>query len=126
MARLKIGIIGCGAIAQIQHLPHLRELDDEFEIGGLADLSPKLLEAVGADYGVPAERRFLDYRRAAAERHRRRDRLPVRLARRADHRRRRSWQARLGRKTDVHDRARSRGDGRRRRQGRRGAHGGAT
>lgn len=62
MARIKVGIIGCGAIAQIQHLPHLRELDDQFEIAGLADLSPKLLEAVGAEYGVPAERRFLDYR----------------------------------------------------------------
>ncbi len=61
MARLKIGVIGCGAIAQIQHLPHLRELDAEFEIGGLADLSPKLLEAVGTEYGVPRERRFLDY-----------------------------------------------------------------
>jgi predicted dehydrogenase len=61
VARLKIGIIGCGAIAQIQHLPHLRELSDEFSIGGLADLSPRLLEAVGEEYGVPAERRFLDY-----------------------------------------------------------------
>ena len=62
MARLKIGVIGCGAIAQIQHLPHLRELDEQFEIAGLADLSPQLLAAVGADYGVPEERRFLDYR----------------------------------------------------------------
>jgi predicted dehydrogenase len=62
VARLKIGIIGCGAIAQIQHLPHLRELNDQFEIGGLADLSPKLLEVVGEEYGVPPERRFLDYR----------------------------------------------------------------
>jgi predicted dehydrogenase len=61
VARLKIGIIGCGAIAQIQHLPHLRELDDEFSIGGLADLSPRLLAAVGEEYGVPPERRFLDY-----------------------------------------------------------------
>src|SRR6185503_9123537 len=61
MSRLKIGVIGCGAIAQIQHLPHLRELDAEFEIGGLADLSPKLLEAVGTEYGVAPERRFLDY-----------------------------------------------------------------
>ena len=61
MARLKIGVIGCGAIAQIQHLPHLRELDDEFAIGGLADLSPKLLEVVGEEYRVPRERRFLDY-----------------------------------------------------------------
>ncbi len=62
MARLKIGMIGCGAIAQIQHLPHLRELDDRFEIGGLADLSPQLLAVVGEEYGVPPERRFLDYR----------------------------------------------------------------
>ena len=61
MARLKIGVIGCGAIAQIQHLPHLRELDATFEIGGLADLSPKLLEAVGTQYGVPPERCFTDY-----------------------------------------------------------------
>lgn len=62
MARINVGIIGCGAIAQIQHLPHLRELDDQFAIGGLADLSPQLLAAVGAEYGVPEERRFLDYR----------------------------------------------------------------
>lgn len=62
MVRLKVGVIGCGAIAQIQHLPHLRELDDRFAIGGLADLSPKLLAAVGEEYGVPPERRFLDYR----------------------------------------------------------------
>jgi predicted dehydrogenase len=61
VARLKIGVIGCGAIAQIQHLPHLRELDAEFEIGGLADLSPNLLEAVGTEYGVAPERRFVDY-----------------------------------------------------------------
>ena len=61
VGRLKIGVIGCGAIAQIQHLPHLRELDTEFEIGGLADLSPKLLDTLGTDYGVPAERRFIDY-----------------------------------------------------------------
>jgi predicted dehydrogenase len=62
VARLKVGVIGCGAIAQIQHLPHLRELDDQFAIGGLADLSPRLLEVVGAEYGVPEERRFTDYR----------------------------------------------------------------
>jgi predicted dehydrogenase len=61
VARLKIGVIGCGAIAQIQHLPHLRELDAQFEIGGLADISSKLLEVVGTEYGVPPERRFQDY-----------------------------------------------------------------
>jgi predicted dehydrogenase len=62
VARLKVGVIGCGAIAQIQHLPHLRELADDFEIGGLSDLSPGVLAAVGAEYGVPPARRFADYR----------------------------------------------------------------
>src|SRR5438105_4322659 len=61
MPRLKIGVIGCGAIAQIQHLPHLRELSEGFEVCGLADLSPKLLEVVGEESGVPPDRRFLDY-----------------------------------------------------------------
>src|SRR5438094_6562706 len=60
--RLKVGVIGCGAIAQIQHLPHLHELGAEFEIGGLCDLSAGLLEALGQEYGVPPARRFLDYR----------------------------------------------------------------
>jgi predicted dehydrogenase len=62
MAKLKVGMIGCGAIAQIQHLPHLRELRDDFAIGGLCDLSPSLLKVVGDEYGVPEERRFTDYR----------------------------------------------------------------
>ena len=62
MEKLRVGIIGCGAIAQIQYLPLLREMDDEFEIGGLSDLSSGVLTALGGTYGVPAERRFLDYR----------------------------------------------------------------
>ena len=62
MRRLKMGIIGCGAIAQIQHLPHLRLRDDLFEVSALCDLSPALLEALGTAHGVPPERRFLDYR----------------------------------------------------------------
>jgi predicted dehydrogenase len=62
MTRLKVGVIGCGAIAQIQHLPNLRELRPTFEIAGLSDLSPGLLAAVGDEYGVPPARRFLDYR----------------------------------------------------------------
>lgn len=61
MTRLKLGIIGSGAIAQIQYLPILRELQDEFEIGGLSDLSQELLQVVGERYEVPRERRFRNY-----------------------------------------------------------------
>src|SRR6266849_1444111 len=63
MSRLRVGLIGCGAIAQIQHLPHLRMRDDIFEIRALCDLSAQLLDALGESHGVPPERRFLDYRR---------------------------------------------------------------
>lgn len=61
MTRLKIGVLGCGAIAQVQHLPHLRELDGRFEIAGLCDLSRRLLDAVGDEYHLPAQRRFTDF-----------------------------------------------------------------
>jgi predicted dehydrogenase len=59
--RLKIGIIGCGAIAQIQYLPLLRELRDDFEIGGLCDLSRSVMARLGEEYGVPPARQFTDY-----------------------------------------------------------------
>lgn len=61
MTKLKVGIIGGGAIAQIQHLPILREWADEFEVGGLADLSEELLATVGDEYEIAPERRFRDY-----------------------------------------------------------------
>jgi predicted dehydrogenase len=62
MSRLKVGVIGCGAIAQVWHLPHMREHAREFEIRALCDLSRKLLDELGQEYGVPPERRFGDYR----------------------------------------------------------------
>lgn len=61
MARLKVGVIGCGAIAQIQHLPNLQSEDERFEIRALCDLSVGLLRALGERYGVPPERQFTDY-----------------------------------------------------------------
>ena len=60
MTRLRVGILGCGAIAQIQYLPLLRELRDRFEIAALSDLSRNVMRALGAEYGVPAERQHVD------------------------------------------------------------------
>jgi len=60
MARLRVGVIGCGTIAQIMHLPYLRQLNDLYEISALCDVSPQVLEAMGEYYGV--ERRYTDYR----------------------------------------------------------------
>jgi predicted dehydrogenase len=49
---LKVGIIGCGSIAQIMHLPYLHELRDRFEVTALCDLSESLLAVLGQQYGV--------------------------------------------------------------------------
>ena len=46
-----MGIIGCGQIAQIMHLPYLMELP-QYEIGAVCDISPKVVNTVGDWYGV--------------------------------------------------------------------------
>ena len=53
MARLRMGVIGCGEIAQIMHLPFLTELRDLFEVRAVCDLSPSLVETVGEVFHVP-------------------------------------------------------------------------
>lgn len=58
--RVKIGVVGCGAIAQAQHLPNLTERPERWEVAAVCDVSPRLVEAVGDRFGVP--RRSTDYR----------------------------------------------------------------
>ena len=60
MDRIKIGIIGCGAIAQVQHLPNLMELQDLFEVTTVCDISARAAEYVAARFHVP--RYVTDYR----------------------------------------------------------------
>lgn len=57
---LRVGIVGCGEVAQIIHLPTLRELRDRFQVTALCDVSRNVLEGVGGEWGVAA--RFTDYR----------------------------------------------------------------
>jgi predicted dehydrogenase len=58
MKPLRVGLVGCGEIAQIMHLPILADLP-RFDIGAVCDLSPTVLDAVGERYGVSA--RYTDY-----------------------------------------------------------------
>ncbi len=51
MDRLRVGIIGCGQIAQIMHLPYLMELP-QYEISAVCDISAKVVNSVGERYGV--------------------------------------------------------------------------
>jgi predicted dehydrogenase len=51
--RLKVGVIGCGLIAQVMHLHYLRELSERFEIAAVCDLSEEVRDACAKEYGVP-------------------------------------------------------------------------
>ena len=64
MDRLRVGVIGCGQIAQIMHLPYLMELP-RFEIGAVCDISPKVVNTVGERYGVGD--RYVDYEQLLAQ-----------------------------------------------------------
>ncbi len=59
MPKLRIGIVGCGSVAQIVHLPTLRQLGDLFEVGAICDLSPSVLAGVGEAWNIA--NRFRDY-----------------------------------------------------------------
>ena len=54
MDRVRIGVIGGGAIAQVHHLPFLNDLSEEFEVKVVCDLSPSLAKHVAARFHVPA------------------------------------------------------------------------
>jgi predicted dehydrogenase len=53
--RLRVGVIGCGLIAQVMHLNYLRELSDRFEIAAVCDLSEAVRAACAREYGVPEQ-----------------------------------------------------------------------
>ena len=50
--RLRVGVVGCGVIAQVMHLPHLAELRDRYEIAALCDISEPTARACADMYGV--------------------------------------------------------------------------
>jgi predicted dehydrogenase len=55
---INVGIVGCGEVTQIIHLPALRELRELFRVTALCDISGEVLAAVGADY--PEAARYTD------------------------------------------------------------------
>ena len=50
---IRIGIIGCGAVAQVQHLPNLTALKNLFSVEMVCDLSPTLAQTVAQEFHVP-------------------------------------------------------------------------
>lgn len=61
---IRMGVIGCGEVAQIMHLPYLMELP-EFTVEAVCDLSERVVNHIGDSYGV--RRRYTDYTELIAD-----------------------------------------------------------
>ncbi|WP_030559920.1 Gfo/Idh/MocA family protein [Streptomyces aureocirculatus] len=51
--RARVGVVGCGMIAQLMHLPYLTELRDRFTTVAVCDRAGDLARRVAARFGVP-------------------------------------------------------------------------
>jgi predicted dehydrogenase len=60
MSPIRMGVVGCGAIAQVHHMPNLLELQDEFEVTAVCDVSAGAAAYVAKRFHVPQH--FTDYR----------------------------------------------------------------
>ena len=61
MAKLKIGIIGCGGIANGKHMPALKKIQ-EIEMAAFCDIIPEKAEKAAKEYGAPDAKVFEDYK----------------------------------------------------------------
>ncbi len=64
MAKIRVGVMGCGGIAQMMHIPYLIEIPD-FELVALSDTNEAVMNDVGAKFHV--ERRYTDWRELLAQ-----------------------------------------------------------
>ena len=61
MEPLKIGIIGCGGIANGKHMPSIQQLDG-VEMVAFCDIIPERAQAAAEKYGAPGAKVYTDYR----------------------------------------------------------------
>jgi predicted dehydrogenase len=60
MGIVKMGVVGCGAIAQVHHMPNLADLPDLFEVTAVCDVSRGAADFVARKFHIPNA--FTDYR----------------------------------------------------------------
>jgi myo-inositol 2-dehydrogenase / D-chiro-inositol 1-dehydrogenase len=60
MRRLRVGLVGLGAVARAVHLPILTRRSDLYEIVAIHDLVPEIRDAVADRFGIPQSARFGD------------------------------------------------------------------
>jgi predicted dehydrogenase len=57
---IRVGLVGLGEVAQIEHLPVLESLSDRFRVTAVCDIAPSLVTFIADRYHVAG--RYLDYR----------------------------------------------------------------
>ncbi|KKO52918.1 Gfo/Idh/MocA family protein [Paenibacillus sp. DMB20] len=62
MSKLKIGIIGCGGIANAKHLPALSKLSELAEMTAFCDIIIERAELAAKQYGAAGAKTYTDYR----------------------------------------------------------------
>lgn len=60
MDKLRVGIVGCGQIAQMMHMPYVND-SEEMELYAICDISETTLNGCGDRYKIPKENRFTDF-----------------------------------------------------------------
>jgi len=65
MNKIRLGVIGCGGIAQMVYFPFITDLDDRYELAAVCDIDRALAEDIARHYHVKGV--FTDYRDLAAQ-----------------------------------------------------------
>jgi predicted dehydrogenase len=63
MSKLKIGIVGCGNIANTKHLPNLAKFPDRVEVVAFCDIIREKAESTKSKFGAPDAQVFGLFRR---------------------------------------------------------------
>lgn len=62
MEKLRIGIIGCGGIANGKHMPALKTQAAQAEMVAFCDIIPERAEKAAKEYGVPGAKVYVNYK----------------------------------------------------------------
>ena len=65
--KIKVGIIGCGGIANGKHLPALRAIADQVELVAFCDIVVERAEKAKADFGTPDSKVYENYKDLLAD-----------------------------------------------------------
>ena len=67
MAKLKIGFIGCGGIANQKHFPGMSQQSEYVDMCAFCDLIPERAEKAAKEYGTPDAKVYTDYHELLAD-----------------------------------------------------------